>query len=378
MKPWSRLLPIIRKEFLHLIRDPRTLAMMFLLPIFMLILFGYAVSFDVKDIPLAVFDRDKSAISREFVSKFTNSGYFELVEDLTSDNQFADRLDSGKIKVIFNIPQDFSHKINAGEKAEVQVLLDGSDPTWASSALSYINSISEEYYKGLIKAVFARQGLVAVREPINLVTRIWYNETLRSLNFFIPGLICIILMMMSATLTSLTIVSEKEQGTMEGLVVSPVRKNELMLGKILPYVIVAFADVLVVTAIGVLWFKVPFKGSLLLLSVNSLIFLTGAMGIGVLVSTLSGSSQEAMQVAILATMLPGLLLSGFVFPLESMPWLLQGLSLVIPARYFLTILRGIFLKGIGLNYLWGDMLFMTFLSVFVMTFTVMRFKKRID
>lgn len=352
--------------------------MMFLLPIFMLILFGYAVSFDVKDIPLAVFDRDKSAISREFVSKFTNSGYFELVEDLTSDNQFADRLDSGKIKVIFNIPQDFSHKINAGEKAEVQVLLDGSDPTWASSALSYINSISEEYYKGLIKAVFARQGLVAVREPINLVTRIWYNETLRSLNFFIPGLICIILMMMSATLTSLTIVSEKEQGTMEGLVVSPVRKNELMLGKILPYVIVAFADVLVVTAIGVLWFKVPFKGSLLLLSVNSLIFLTGAMGIGVLVSTLSGSSQEAMQVAILATMLPGLLLSGFVFPLESMPWLLQGLSLVIPARYFLTILRGIFLKGIGLNYLWGDMLFMTFLSVFVMTFTVMRFKKRID
>lgn len=373
-----RLISIIRKEFLHLVRDPRTLAMMFFLPIFLLVLFGYAVSFDVKNIPLAVLDHDRSAASREFVSKFTNSGYFELVENLFSDNDFADRLESGKIKVIFNIPREFSQKIAAGEKAEVQVLLDGSDPTWASSALSYINIISENYYKGLIKAVFLRQGLKSVREPINLVTRIWYNETLRSLNFFIPGLICIILMMMSATLTSLTIVAEKEQGTMESLVVSPVRKNELMLGKILPYVIIAFTDVLVVTAIGVFWFRVPFKGSLLLLSVNAFIFLIGAMGIGISVSTIARSSQEAMQVAILATMLPGLILSGFVFPLESMPWFLQGLSLVIPARYFLIILRGIFLKGVGLNYLWSDMLFMTILSVFVMTLTVRRFKKRIE
>jgi ABC-2 type transport system permease protein len=352
--------------------------MMFFLPIFMLILFGYAVSFDVKHIPLAVLDNDKSAASREFVARFTNSGYFELVEDLSSDNAFADRMDSGKVKVIFNIPRDFSRAVNAGKKAAVQVLVDGSDPTWASSALSYINSISEEYYKGLIRAVFARHGLMAVREPVNLVTRIWYNETQRSLNFFVPGLICIILMMMSATLTSLTIVSEKEQGAMEGLVVSPIRKNELMLGKILPYVILAFADVLVVTAIGVFWFHVPMKGNLFLLSVNSLIFLTGAMGIGVFISTIAGSSQEAMQIAMLASMLPGMLLSGFVFPLESMPWLLQGISFFIPARYFLTIVRGIFLKGVGINYLWGEMLLMTVLSVFVMTVTVMRFKKRIE
>jgi ABC-2 type transport system permease protein len=374
----KRLLPIIRKEFIHLIRDIRTLAMMFILPVIMLILFGYAVSFDVNHIPLMVLDRDKSTASREFVSKFTNSGYFELVEDLTSDNDFADRMDSGRAKVIFNIPRDFSRKIAAFKKAEVQVLLDGSDPTWASSALGYINSISEEYYKGLLKAVFARQGLRAAGEPINLRIRVWYNETLRSLNFFIPGLICIILMMMSATLTSLTIVSEKEQGAMEGLVVSPIRKNELILGKVLPYVIVAFADVLMVTAIGVFWFQVPLKGSLLLLSVNSLIFLIGAMGIGIFISTLASSSQEAMQIALLVSLLPSLLLSGFVFPLESMPWLLQGISFLIPARYFLTILRGIFLKGVGLNYLWAEMLFMTALSVLVMTVTVMRFKKRID
>jgi ABC-2 type transport system permease protein len=373
-----RLIPIIRKEFLHLIRDPRTLAMMFFLPIFMLIIFGYAVSFDVNHIPLAVLDHDRSAVSREFVSKFTNSGYFELAEDLTSDDDFADRLDSGRVKVIFNIPQDFSQKIAAGEKAEVQVLVDGSDPTWASSALSYINTISEDYYQGLVSVVFARRGMPAARQPINLITRIWYNETLRSLNFFVPGLICIILMMMSATLTSLTIVSEKEQGTMEGLVVSPVRKNELMLGKILPYVAVAFADVMAVTAIGVFWFQVPFKGSVILLSISSFIFLIGAMGIGVLVSTVAGSSIEAMQIAMLGTMLPGLMLSGFVFPLESMPWLLQGLSFLIPARYFLTILRDIFLKGVGVNYLWGEMLLMTVLSFVIMAVTVLRFKKRIE
>lgn len=368
----------MRKEFLHLIRDPRTLLMMFFLPIFMLVIFGYAVSFDVNHIPLAVLDHDRSTTSRDFVARFTNSGYFDLIENLISDNDFADRLDSGRVKVIFNIPQDFSQKIAAGEKAQVQVLIDGSDPTWASSALSYINTISENYYQGLVGAVLARRGLPAVNRPINLITRVWYNETLRSLNFFVPGLICIILMMMSATLTSLTIVSEKEQGTMEGLVVSPVRKNELMLGKILPYVAVAFADVLAVTAIGVFWFQVPFKGSVILLSVNSLIFLTGAMGIGVLVSTVAGSSIEAMQIAMLGTMLPGLMLSGFVFPLESMPWFLQGLSYFIPARYFLTILRGIFLKGVGLNYLWGEMLLMTLLSLIIMTVTVLRFKKRID
>jgi ABC-2 type transport system permease protein len=373
-----RLIAIMRKEFLHLIRDPRTLVMMFFLPIFMIILFGYGVSFDVKDIPLAVLDHDKSAASREFIAKFTNSGYFELVEDLSSDNDFADRLDSGKVKVIFNIPRDFSHKIKSGEKAVVQVLVDGSDPTWASSALSYINTISEEFYRGLVGAVLARKGIIALKEPINLVTRVWYNETLRSLNFFIPGVICIMLMIMSANVTSLTIISEKEQGTMEGLVVSPVRKNELMLGKILPYIIIAFADVLVVAAIGVFWFHVPFKGSLLLFSLNSLIFLLGAMGIGLFISVIAGTTQEAMQVADLATMLPALLLSGFIFPIESMPWLLQGLSFFIPARYFLSILRGIFLKGVGLSGLWENMLLMAILSIFIMTATIIRFKKRIE
>jgi len=375
----KRLLPLIRKEFIHLMRDPRSLALMFLLPVFLLILYGYAINFDVKNVPLGVLDQDRSAASREFIAKFTQSGSFMLVENLISDKQFGDRLDSGKIRAVINIPNDFSKKIRSLEKMNLQIIVDGSDPTWAASALAYINAIVSQYQQVQIQLYFKKKGMGAVPQlPINLATRVWYNETLRSVNFFIPGLICVILMQMSATLTSLTIVSEREQGTMEALVVSPIRKNELMLGKVIPYVLVAFVDVLIITAIGVFWFGVPFKGSFLLLILGSFIFLTGAMAIGVLISTNAHSSQEAMQAATLMTMLPSLLLSGLVFPIENMPWILQLLSHLIPARYFLTILRGIFLKGTGLNYLWPEFLMMLTLSTLVITLSVRRFKKRIE
>lgn len=375
----KRLWPIIRKEFLHLFRDTRSLALMFFLPILLLILFGYAISFDVKNIPLAVYDQDKSAASRDFIDKFTQNGYFTLIESLNSDSQFADRLDRGKVKVIINIPNDFSRRINNQQPVDVQILVDGADPTYASSALAYIGGILQTYQQDLIRAVFIKRGAVAALNlPIDLVTRIWYNATLRSINFFVPGLICVILMQMSATLTSMTIVSEKEQGTMEALVVSPVRKNELMLGKVLPYVMIAFLDVIAVTAIGVFWFGVPFQGNFIFLLVSSFVFLMGAMSIGVFISTNARSSQEAMQIATLATMLPAILLSGFVFPIENMPWVLQALSYIIPARYFLSILRGIFLKGIGLNYLWPEFSLLFLLSIIILTASVNRFKKRIE
>jgi len=372
-----RLWPIIRKEFLHLLRDPRSLLLMFLLPVFMLILFGYAVSFDVKNIPLAVYDQDNSTASRAFIERFTRNGYFNLVEKMRSDNDIPDRLDSGKARVILNIPDDFSKRLQAQETAKIQILVDGSDPNWASSALAYINSILQTYQQDRIRAVFIKRGSLLTL-PIDLITRIWYNETLRSLNFFIPGLICVILMQMSATLTSLTIVSEKEQGTMEALVVSPIRKNELMLGKVLPYVIIAFLDVILVTGIGVFWFGVPFKGSVVFLLFSSFVFLLGAMSIGVLVSTNARSSQEAIQVALLTTMLPAILLSGFVFPIENMPLILQAITYVLPARYFLTILRGIFLKGIGLAYLWPEFSALLILSFLILFASVRRFKKRIE
>ena len=374
-----RLWPIVKKEYLHLVRDPRSLALMFLLPVLMLVLFGYAVSFDVKNIPTAVYDQSRSAASRDLVGKFLNSGYFRLVENLSSDSQFADRLDRGVVKVIINIPNEFDKKITAGQTADLQILVDGADPTYASSALSYIGGIIQSYQQGLIKASVARGGAAAALNlPIDLVSRIWYNPTLRSINFFVPGLIVVILMQMSATLTSLTIVSEKEQGTMEALVVSPVRKNELMLGKILPYVLVALFDIMIVTALGVFLFGVPLKGSLIFMLVSSFVFLVGAMSLGLLISNIAHTSQEAMQIAILATMLPGLLLSGFVFPIENMPWLIQAITYVIPARYYLNIMRSIFLKGTGLFYLWPDFTLMTALSFILLTVSVRRFRKRIE
>jgi ABC-2 type transport system permease protein len=362
---------IAKKEFIHIIRDPRTLLMILFFPVFFLVLFGYAVSLDVKHLPMAVLDRDKTATSRTFIQNFTSGGYFDLYENLQSSAQFGDRLDSGKVKVIINIPRYFSRDILANKRTEVQVLIDGSDPTVASSAMGYISAIFEDFYQGLLPAALAES-------PIKLVTRIWYNENLRSLNFFIPGLICVILMMMSASLTSLTIVSEREEGTLESLVVSPVTKNELMLGKILPYVIIALMDVIFVVAVGSLWFHVPIKGSLLLLFASSFIFLLGAMGIGLAVSVNARSSQEAIMIALLGTMLPTIMLSGFVFPVENMPWLLQGVSYLIPARYFLVVLRGIFLKGIGLNYLWWDLLLLAAFTALIILASAKRFKKRID
>ncbi len=353
---------IAKKEFIHIFRDPRTLVMVLIFPVFFLVLFGYAVSFDVKHLPLAALDQDRSAASREFLLKFTRGGYFDLIENLDSTAQFKDRLDSGKAKVVFVIPAGFSENIAARKKTQVQVLLDGSDPTIASSAMGYVSAIAKGSARGLI----------------DLQTRIWYNENLRSLNFFIPGLICVILMMMSATLTSLTIVSEKEEGTMEALVVSPVRKNELMLGKILPYVIISLFDVLLVVAVGSLWFHVPIKGSLVLLFASSFIFLLGAMGIGLLISVNARSSQEAIMISLLATLLPTVLLSGFVFPIENMPWILQGISYLIPATYFLVVLRGIFLKGIGLNYLWWDLLLLTSFTFLIIFGSARRFNKRIE
>ena len=358
---------IAKKEFIHIIRDPRTLIMILFLPVFFLILFGYAVSLDVKHLPLAVLDQDQTVLSRDFINSFSRTGYFDIYENLSSTSQFRDRLDSGKFKVIINIPPGFSENITALKSAPVQVLLDGSDPTVASSALGYINAITEKYFEKL-----------AAKSLINIETRILYNEDLRSLNFFIPGLICVILMMMSATLTSLTIVSEKEEGTMEALVVSPVTKNELMLGKILPYVIIALLDVLLVVVVGSLWFGVPIKGSLLLLFGSSIIFLLGTMGIGLLISVNARSSQEAILIALLATMLPTILLSGFIFPIENMPWILQGISFLIPVRYFLVVLRGIFLKGIGLKYLWGDLLLLSLFTFFIIFISSARFKKRIE
>jgi ABC-2 type transport system permease protein len=368
---------IMRKEFLHLIRDPRSLVISIFLPVILLFIYGYSVSFDVKNLPMAVLDNAKTAQSRQLIEKFVQTGYFIITADLRSELQFQDVMDSGRAKVVINIPSNFTENILSNKKAVIQVLLDGSDPITASSALSYINGISQQYFGGLIvkRSVLSK---VKTASPINLVARMWYNENLRSLNFYIPGLISSILMMLAATLTSLTIVSEKEMGTMEALIASPIRKNELMIGKILPYVMIAFWDVVFVTAIGRFWFMVPIKGSVILMLLCSCIFLTAALAIGLLFSTIAKTSQEAMQLALLTTMLPSMLLSGMIFPIENMPRVIQLVTYLVPARYFLRIMRGIFLKGVGVSYLWGDIIPLTIFALIMMWLCIGAFKKRIE
>jgi len=368
---------IARKEFIHIIRDPRTLAISMLLPIILLFVYGYAASFDVKNIHMAVLDRSKTLHSRQLVEKLVNSGYFMKVADLNGEYQFREMLDSGKATVVISIPTDFTKNLLSRKKTAIQVLLDGSDPTSTAAALSYISVITQQYFSGIMvsSATMASAGWT---EPVNLALRIWYNPNLRSLNFYIPGLISSILMMLAAALTSLTIISEKENGTMEALIASPVRKNELMIGKILPYIIIAFWDVILITAVGKYWFNVPIKGSYVLMLFCSSIFLTGALSIGLLFSTIARSSQEAMQLALLTTMLPSMLLSGMIFPIENMPKVIQCVTYLVPARYFLRIMRSIFLKGVDINYLLGDLIPLSIFTVLMMWLTINAFKKRLD
>src|SRR3989339_1029887 len=367
----KRLYAVIKKEFITLFRDPMSLAVMLAMPIVMLILYGFAASLDVNHIPISILDQDKTGESRNFINRFINNKYFKLVSFLYSDNQIPVVLDEGRAKVVLNIPHKFSQAVRGGKTATVQALIDGSDSNWAQSATGYVQSIGVGYNQDLIRIKVAQIGYAKpIPFPINLIPRIWYNADLRSMNFYIPCLIAVILMQVSVILTSLTIISEKEQGTIESIIVSPVRKYELMLGKILPYVIVILVDVIIITGCGYLLFNVPIKGSYLLLFLCAFIFLTGTMAIGIFISTTATSSQAAMQMASVSTLLPSMLLSGFTFPISNMPWALQAVSLLVPARYFVNISRAIYLKGVGLSCIWQDFVMMTALSLFFIGFSI--------
>lgn len=375
----KRLYAVVKKEFITLFRDPISLTVMLIMPVFMLILYGFAASLDVNHIPTAILDKDKTVESRDFIDRFVKNKYFKLVAFIYSDKEIPVILDKGTAKLVINIPHKFGQAIRGGKTATVQALIDGSDSNWAQSATGYAQAIAIGFNQDLIKIKVNQMGVVKPPQfPINLIPRIWYNEDLRSMDFLIPGLIAVILMQVSAVLTSLTIISEREQGTIESIIVSPIRKYELMLGKILPYVILIFVDMFLITACGYFLFGVPVKGSYLLLLFCAFIFLVGTMALGLLISTTATSSQAAMQMAAVITLLPALLLSGFSFPIENMPWALQGLSLLVPARYFIEILRDIYLKGVGLPCFWQSFLMMTILSSLFVLLSIVKFKKRLD
>ena len=376
----SRIWPIMRKEFLEIWRDTRSLAFVLVMPVLMLLLYGYGISSDVKRVPLAVYDLDGQPPARELVRRFTSTEYFVEAVRVGSLRELRQAIDRGDARVGLMIPEDFSRNLGANRPAPIQFVVDGSDSNTASIAIGNIASISRS--TELAPRDLRPQVFITPKAenpiPIELRTWVWYNPELKSSNFLVPGLTAVILMMLAAILTSLTVAREWERGTMEGLIASPLRPYELMVGKILPYVVIGLVDVVLILLLGVLWFRVPLRGSLLLLMLSSTIFLLGGLGIGLFISAATKSVQVAFQLSILATMLPALLLSGFFYPIENMPAALRAITYLIPARYFLVVIRGIFLKGVGLAVLWKELVYLSLFAGLMLVASSAKFHKRLE
>jgi ABC-2 type transport system permease protein len=367
----GRLLAVARKESLQLRRDPRSLALAFLLPLGLLLFFGYAINWDLKDIPIAVRDEDGTGASRELVAALEGSGFFEVTERLESRAAIDDLLHHGRVRAVLLIPRGFSRDLAAGRRAPAQLLLDGSDANTATITMNYADAIVARWSRQVLLRGRELPGL-AVAEP-----RVWYNPTLASRNMIVPGLIAVIMSIIAAMLTALTIAREWERGTMEQLAATPVHRLEVVFGKLLPYLAIGFFDVFTTTVLGIALFGVPLRGSVLLLAGMTLLFLLGALGLGIFISAALKSQVLATQVALVATYLPALLLSGFIFDVAGMPAVLQGISRIVPARYYIAVTRGIFLKGVGVEVLWVQGLSMILFAAVGIGAATAAFRKRI-
>jgi ABC-2 type transport system permease protein len=375
---WDRIKAIMLKEFIHAIRDSRTLYIIVAFPVIQLILYGYAISYDIKHIPLAVRDLDRSARSRALISSFRSSDYFDVKQYVEKKAAVQELLDKGQVKAALVIPPDFAARLAAGEQTKVQVICDGSDPSFGRAAAGYSGLIVQSFSNRVTLDTLSRYGLKLTKgfPPYVDRRRVWYNPELKTANFIVPGLISMILVLVPCVITSVSIVREKEKGTIENLYVSPVRPVELMLGKIAPYLLIALVDATLITLVALFWFNVPFRGSVFLLVSMAILFMFGTVGLGLLVSTIANTQEVAQLLAVWISLLPTILLSGFVFPIESMPKILQWLSYVVPNRYFLTILRSVFLKGVGFDVLWPQAVAMLVFGVVVFTVSSRRFVKR--
>lgn len=375
---FNRLLTIIKKEFIQVKRDPISLRLPFVMPIFMMLLFGYAVNTEVDKIPTAVFDQSMTRESREYIDKFAASNYFEIIEYISSEKEMSDLIDSGKVKACISIPSDYAKKMKSSSEAQTQLIIDGTDPTTARTALNSGILISQVYSLDLKSNAVKKLGMSSGSMPgVTLNTRVWYNPNLKSSRFTIPGLVGLILQNITLMLTAFALVREKERGTIEQLIVTPVRSLELILGKLVPYVIIGYAGFLFALALCIFWFGVNVAGSLGLLLLLGFLFVYCSLSMGMLISTFAKNQMQAMMVMVLV-LLPSILLSGFMFPREAMPWLVSLIGYVIPLTYFLDIVRGIMLKGVGIGFLWNDVIALSAFTLVILSLAVVRFKKSLD
>jgi len=373
----QRIKAVAKKEFLHVLRDPRSLIMGIAIPLLLLFLFGYALTLDVDKVPLIVWDQSGSHASRELVSRFSGSRYFSLQRHTDNYREIERAIDSREALIALVIPVDFARRIESGEKAPVQAILDGSDPNTATIALGYAEAVTRSYSREIALRQALRHGGITSVAQLDVRPRVWFNDDLISRNYIYPGLIAVIMMVIAALLTSLTVVREWETGTMEQLISTPLRGPELIVGKLIPYFTIGVLDLLLSVLVGEFAFAIPLRGSLWLLFGMSVVFLAGALSLGMLISVAAKNQLLASQFALVATMLPAFLLSGFIFPIDNMPLPIQGITHLITARYFVTILRGIYLKDVGLDVLAGEAVFLAVFAVVVITLAIRKFKKKI-
>ncbi len=373
-----RLTSLIRKEFIQIRRDPRTLMVALLIPVMQLFMLGYAATNDVRNLPMAVFDQDRGAAARSLLDAYRASDYFLITYDVDSEDEIRGLIDDGEARAGLIIPPDYGSKIRAEEQAEVVFVFDGSDATSTKTALSAAQQIGSQHSTEIQMARLEKKGLAdAIERPIEIRTQVWYNPDLEDAYFFVPGLIGQILYMITAILTATAVVRERERGTIEQLIVTPIRPWELMVGKLIPYVAIALFNTVMTLFIASWWFKVPMRGNLSLILILSGLFLLTSLGLGLLASTVAKTQQEAM-ITVFATMLPAIMLSGYLFPIEAMPTWLQWISAAIPLTYYLRIIRALLVKGVGIASLQTDILILVGFGVLLMGAAALRFRKRLD
>ena len=368
---------IARKEFLHILRDPRSLAMAIAMPMFLLLLYGYALTLDVDNVPMVVWDQSQTSASRDFISRFGGSRYFSIKSYGGNYHDLERDIDSGDALVALVVPRDFADQVRAGRPVDVQMIVDGSDSNTATLAVGYADAVTQAYSQRLRVQAIRRQGGAALNVPVDFRPRVWFNPELESRYYIIPGQIAVIMMVIAALLTSLTVAREWERGTMEQLISTPITGRELILGKLLPYFSIGMVDMVLAVLMGEFLFHVPLRGSVILLFASSAIFLAGTMALGILISVIARNQLMANQLAMVLTFVPSFLLSGFVFPISNMPTVIQWVTYLVPARYFISLLKAIYLKGVGVSVLAGDGLLLVVYAASSIMLAVGIFKKKL-
>ena len=367
----KRFIGFIKKEFYHIFRDRRSLFILFGMPIAQIMLFGFAITNEINNVDIAILDHSKDTTTEEIINKISASKYFSI-------NQFIDReadietiFKKGKVKAVLNFEKDFSKNLIKDNKATIQIITDATDPNTANTISNYVNAILQQYQKELNKDITITYQIIPQ-------TRMVYNPELKSVYMFVPGVMTIILMLVSAMMTSISITREKELGTMEILLVSPIKPIQVIIGKVFPYIFLSIINAIVIVVLSIFIFKMPVQGSLFLLGFESVLFIITSLALGILISTISATQQTAMMISLMGLMLPVILLSGFIFPISSMPLPLQVISNIIPAKWFIIIIKGIMLKGVGIQFIWKETLILVGMTIFFIGLSVKKYKIRLE